>query len=444
MARFTKFGIALFAAVLAGSGVAVAAEDYVKVPMPDGFGVQATELEGSVFANARGRTLYTWPFQRMRNGLTGDAKGKSNCGSKVLTESAGLASPWPPGLLLPDLETRPACVDMWIPELAAADAKPVGAWTLITRADGNKQWAYNEQAVYTSNFDKEPGDVLGDRSRARGNDSPAARIPVGPPPNVPPGFSVRVVATGVLVTTIEGYSVYASDRDTTTNSTCRGACEETWQPIIAPELAREQGDWTTLERANGVKQWVFRGKPVYRHALDSYKGSLEGGDTAGWHNVYMKKGPPHPPGFTVQEASIGLVLADSSGHTIYTYNCGDDSFDQLRCDHPDTTQAYRIAMCGGSQEKCSKIWPMVAAARNAKSGSRSWTVVAIDPKTGKYAAPDQADATYVWAFRGRPVYTFIDDKNPGDTEGDSFGEWRGTRNGFTAFFLRDDFLDNAN
>jgi hypothetical protein len=51
---------------------------------------------------------------------------------------------------------------------------------------------------------------------------------------------------------------------------------------------------------------------------------------------------------------------------------------------------------------------------------------------------------HVWAFRGRPVYTFVDDKNPGDTEGDSFGEWRGTRNGFLAFFLRDDFLDNAN
>ena len=440
-----KVGIALMAATLAAAGAAAAAEDYADVPKPAGFSVQSTELEGSVFANAQGKTLYIWPFQRMRNGLTGDAKGKTNCGDKVLTETAGLASPWPPGLLLPDLDTRPACVDMWIPELAPADAKPVGDWSLITRPDGNKQWAYNEQAVYTSNFDKQPGDVNGDRSRARGNDSPAARLPVGPPPNVPPGFSVRVVATGVLVTTIEGYSLYVSDRDTASKSNCNGLCEETWQPMIAPELASPLGDWTMLERANGVKQWVFRGKPVYRHALDSYKGSLEGGDTPGWQNVYMRKGPPPPPGFTIQEASIGLVLADGNGRTIYTYNCGDDSYDQLRCDHPDGTQAYRIAMCGGgSQEQCLKTWPMVSAQPNDKSGSRTWSVVAIDPKTGKYAAPGQADAMHVWAFRGRPVYTFVDDKKPGDTEGDSFGEWRGTRNGFTAFFLRDDFLDNAN
>jgi predicted lipoprotein with Yx(FWY)xxD motif len=144
-----KYGIALIAVALALSGAASAADDFVKVDMPAGFSVQPTELEGPVFANSKGRTLYVWPFARMRNGLTGDAKGKSNCGSKVLTETAGLASPWPPGLLLPDLETRPACTEMWIPELASADAKPVGEWSLITREDGNKQWAYNEQAVYT-------------------------------------------------------------------------------------------------------------------------------------------------------------------------------------------------------------------------------------------------------------------------------------------------------
>ena len=87
---------------------------------------------------------------------------------------------------------------------------------------------------------------------------------------------------------------------------------------------------------------------------------------------------------------------------------------------------------------------MVPAAANAKSGSRAWSVVAIDPKTGKYAAPGQADAMHVWAFRGRPVYTYSGDKKPGDTEGDSFGEWIGNRNGFSAFFLRDDFMNNAN
>ena len=448
--RLKSTGIALCTAAIFTTGAVYAAatiapDTFVKVPVPAGFGVQATELDGPVFANANGRTLYVWPFSRMRNGLTGDAKGKTNCTDKVLTETAGLASPWPAGLVLPDLDTRPACTDMWIPELAPAEAKPVGSWTTITRPDGRKQWAYDEQAVYTSSFDKQAGDVLGDRAgRAGGGDGPASRRPVGPPPNVPPGFAVRIVPTGVLVTNAAGYSLYAFDRDTATKTACTGTCEEKWVPVIAPELARMQGGWTTIERTNGVRQWVFRGKPVYRHAEDSYKGSLQGGDVPGWQNIYMQKAPPPPPGLTIQETNVGLALADSRGHTLYIYNCADDSFDQLRCDHPATTQAFRIAMCGaGDQARCLQNWPMIQAQPGAKSGSRVWSVVAIDPKTGKLAASGQVDAMHVWAFRGRPVYTFSGDKKPGDTEGDSFGEWRGSRNGFKAFFLRDDFLGNA-
>lgn len=423
---------------------AAEAQDYVRVPTPPGFQVLATELDGPVFADAQGRTLYMWPFRRMRNGLTGDAKGKTACLDTPLTETAGLMSPYPPGLVLPDLETRPACTDMWIPVLAADGASPVGDWSLITRPDGNKQWAYNEQALYTSSLDRLPGDVMGDSSRRSGGDSPAARRPVGPPPNVPPGFSVITLTTGRLLTTAEGYSVYSSDRDTAGKSACDAPCEERWRPLLAPDVARPQGQWTTIERAPGVKQWVFRGKPVYQHTLDTYKASLEGGDTPGWHNVYMQKAPAPPADFTAQDTTIGQVLADARGRTLYVYNCGDDSYDQLRCDHPDTTQAYRMAMCGaGDPERCLKTWPPVLAAPNAKSGSRSWSVVSIDPKTGHRAAEGQADALHVWAFRDRPVYTFAGDKKAGDTNGDGWGEWRGGRNGFRAFWLRDDFLGNT-
>ena len=35
------------------------------------------------------------------------------------------------------------------------------------------------------------------------------------------------------------------------------------------------------------------------------------------------------------------------------------------------------------------------------------------------------------------------DHKPGDANGDAFGEFNGYRNGFKAFWLRDDFLDNA-
>ena len=43
----------------------------------------------------------------MRNGVTGDGKGESNCADTASTESAGLMSPYPGGLLLPEREKRP-------------------------------------------------------------------------------------------------------------------------------------------------------------------------------------------------------------------------------------------------------------------------------------------------------------------------------------------------
>jgi predicted lipoprotein with Yx(FWY)xxD motif len=62
--------------------------------------------------------------------------------------------------------------------------------------------------------------------------------------------------------------------------------------------------------------------------------------------------------------------------------------------------------------------------------------------TGHYATPGQSNALHVWAFRGRPVYTFADE-DAGDVDGDAWGEFFGYRNGFKAFWLRDDFFSNA-
>jgi len=42
------------------------------------------------------------------------------------------------------------------------------------------------------------------------------------------------------------------------------------------------------------------------------------------------------------------------------------------------------------------------------------------------------------------VYTYGGDTHPGSVDGDNFGEFNGARNGFRAFWLRDDFRENAN
>ncbi|MGE4063750.1 MAG: hypothetical protein AB7E79_10335 [Rhodospirillaceae bacterium] len=421
-------------------------EAYISVPMPPGFRVQDTELEGPVFANAQGMTLYIWPHDTLRNGVTGDSKQQSDCGYEKTTHTAGLMSPYPPGLELPDLDKRLSCAEEWPPVIASEDAKPVGDFTIITRKDGRKQWAYDQAALYTSRLDKVPGDVFAATSRESGggNDGPATRRPVKPPSAVPGGFTVITSTRGRMLLTDKNFSVYVSDRDGPNKSNCDESCAKTWHPMLAPVSLRSQGDWSTFERAPGVYQYAFRKRPLYTYALDYDVFSVKGSDQPGWDNVYLQRTPSPPRHFTAQETLAGIVLADENGKTIYTYNCGDDSKDQLACDHPDAPQQYRLAICGaGNAERCLKTWPYVAAAADAKAQNRSWSVMTIDPKTGRRAAPGDAGALRVWAYRGRPIYTYARDVNPGDTFGVARGEHRGRRNGFTAFWLRDDFFGNT-
>jgi predicted lipoprotein with Yx(FWY)xxD motif len=86
----------------------------------------AKTMDG-VLTNAAGMTLYT--FDK-------DADGKSACNGP--------------------------CAANWPPLVAAGDAKASGDWTIVTRDDGGKQWAYKGKPVYLWAKDQKPGDKTGD------------------------------------------------------------------------------------------------------------------------------------------------------------------------------------------------------------------------------------------------------------------------------------------
>ncbi len=416
-------------------------EAYISEPLPPGFQVVSTELQGPKFADANGHTLYTWPLKQMRSGITGEAPGKPTCENEKIAVTDGIMSPYPPGLALPNAETRPTCTDMWPPVYAAEDAEGIDNWSIVRRTDGSRQWAYQEQPVYTYVRDSVPGEILGSHSRQENLDAPAYRVAIGPMPMIPPGFAVSTQAMGRMLTTDANRAVYVHDQDTAESTICYADCTRTWLPMLAPALARPQGEWGIFNRSPGVLQWTYRGKPLYTYALDSVGWGVEGADVPGWSNVYTQIAPAFPANFTVQKSLTGEILADSRGMTIYRYACVEDTMDQLLCDHPGDIQVYRIAICGaGEQDKCLENWPYVEAMPGEISKSNSWNIVAINPKTGHQASPGQKNAIQVWAFRDRPVYTFADDRTPGDTYGSSVGETRGQKNGLVAFILRNDFV----
>jgi predicted lipoprotein with Yx(FWY)xxD motif len=87
----------------------------------------ADTSKGKALVDAKGMTLYV--FDK-------DAAGKSNCNGP--------------------------CATNWPPLMAKADAKASGDWSIVTRDDGGKQWAYKGKPLYAWAKDTKPGDVTGD------------------------------------------------------------------------------------------------------------------------------------------------------------------------------------------------------------------------------------------------------------------------------------------
>ena len=49
---------------------------------------------------------------------------------------------------------RDDCAKLWAPFKAPADASTDGPWSVITREDGSRQWAYHDKPLYTYSKDK--------------------------------------------------------------------------------------------------------------------------------------------------------------------------------------------------------------------------------------------------------------------------------------------------
>lgn len=54
------------------------------------------------------------------------------------------------------------CAKNWPPFMVTADDKPGDYWSIITRDEGGKQWAYKGKPVYLWVKDQRPGDRTGD------------------------------------------------------------------------------------------------------------------------------------------------------------------------------------------------------------------------------------------------------------------------------------------
>ena len=88
------------------------------------------------------------------------------------------------------------------------------------------------------------------------------------------------------------------------------------------------------------------------------------------------------------------MLVDDNGMTLYTF--AKDTGDKSMCN-----------------DKCAANWPPLKAS-STDTGIEKWNVITRDDKQMQ------------WTYDGKPLYTFVMDKKPGDTNGDGKmdGAWK--------------------
>ena len=99
---------------------------------------------------------------------------------------------------------------------------------------------------------------------------------------LPAGIQKVATVKGDVWADIKGMTLYTYDRDTELNkSTCVAACATNWPAVMAATTDRAVGDWTVADRADGIKIWAYKGKPVYLYINDKAKGDVTGDGAGG-------------------------------------------------------------------------------------------------------------------------------------------------------------------
>lgn len=120
----------------------------------------------------------------------------------------------------------------------------------------------------------------------------------------------------------------------------------------------------------------------------------EGGGRYGGSEKGASAASPEETGAAVvslgQAGDLGMVLVDSEGHTLYDF-------------HKDKSG---VPACYGA---CAQNWPPLATGGAPQAGNGA--------SSGKLGTVERKDGSTQVTYAGHPLYTFVEDKKPGEANG---------------------------
>jgi predicted lipoprotein with Yx(FWY)xxD motif len=194
---------------------------------------------------------------------------------------------------------------------------------------------------------------------------------------------------GPVITGAGGMTLYyfAKDAVDSDTSACTGTCADTWPAFstdtIQVSAPLSKSDFDIYIQSDGKKQMRTNGLRLYY-----YKGDTQPGDVKGENvNKLWFAATPFEHIRIATSAERGSYLTDAQGKTLY----------YLIQDSPGNS-----IISGSSLAQFPLFGPRLIS-----------TPSSLNPKDFTYVA--RADNRSQLAYKGMPLYYYIEDKNPGDT-----------------------------
>lgn len=308
------------------------------------------------------------------------------------------------------------CLVNWPAFVPSDEDTDIANFTIFTRADGTKQWAHNDMALYFFKNDLARADINGDgvngvwhlilptittpiiTTMFKEENALGATVTVDSSVHV----MVRDPNTMLFVDEIidkSDFSLYTFDNDSAGVSNCADTCLDAWPALLASDTDIASAPFSIITRADGMKQWTINDMPLYFFSSDFSAADSNGENVNNiWH--LARPAPVKVDGNAKGDLlaahgdvldSQGKTAAQLTGLTLYTFDTD--------------VMGSGVSQCF---DGCAVTWPPLYATAMAQAFG-DFSII---------SRSENSTTTFQWVYKGLPLYFYVGDSQIGDTTGD--------------------------